>query len=108
RSSDLWLKTDYSGKILPDWKVIAHAQGGQAAIYTRDPKLNPRVVALLKKYTFGSFRILERAELDRLEAFPGAVCAIDAHTTVRENAHKISPGYAFTNSANGRVIASLG
>lgn len=63
---------------LKDWQVVAQADGGQAAIYLRDPRLAPEVIHLLRRKAQGMYRIISRPELDRLQAYPGAICALEA------------------------------
>ncbi len=69
-----WL-TLREGK-LASWRVLAHPNGGSTPIYCKDPALAGEVVELLKEHAPGRYVVLERAELDRLEAFPGALCAL--------------------------------
>lgn len=69
-----WL-TVREGKLV-DWRVIAHPNGGSTPIYCKDPALAPAVLKLLKEHAPGRYEVLERAELDRLEAFPDALCAL--------------------------------
>lgn len=102
-----WLK-EFAGKLKPDWKVIAHPSGGTAAIYSRDPKLNKKLVQLLEQNAGQAYRVIHRKELDRLEAFPGAVCAVDPMTTAPTSDGKIGPGYSIGKEAQGELIAYLG
>jgi len=69
-----WL-TLKDGK-LASWRVIAHPNGGSTPIYCKDPSLAPAVLKLLKVHAPGRYDVLERAELERLDAFPDALCAL--------------------------------
>lgn len=83
-----WLETD--GPRLKSWKVIAQAEGGQAAIYLApgtDSEFSQQVIELLRKSAPGRYTILDRKALDRLEAYPGALCALEAE-----------PGFALESS----------
>jgi predicted AlkP superfamily pyrophosphatase or phosphodiesterase len=99
-----WLKEEASSgreaKLAPDWKVATYPAAGAAAVYTRDPKLAPAIVRLLKKNARHAYRVIEREELDRLEAFPGAVCAIDPVISTG----KSGPGYSVSLEAHGPFI----
>ncbi len=100
-----WLseeRTEHGPVIAKDWKVITHGEGGAASIYTRDPKLAPQIVKLLKKMAGTVYRVIERPELDRLGAFPGAVCAIDPVTHVQAG-----PGYSVSLDAHGTFTEDL-
>lgn len=80
------------GKI-EGWRVIAHVTGGQAAIYARDAKLASKALALLTKHARGKYRVLDRAELDRLQAVPGAAFAVDPF-----------PGFAAGGAYAGELV----
>ncbi|MCM2323293.1 MAG: ectonucleotide pyrophosphatase/phosphodiesterase [Oligoflexia bacterium] len=71
-----WLTLNPNGT-LRDWKVFAELNGGQASIYLRDPALAGRVRRLLRENSAGNYRVLDRKELDRLEAFPDAFVALE-------------------------------
>lgn len=77
-----WL-TLKDGK-LASWRVLAHPNGGSTPIYCKDPALAGEVLAVVKAHAPGRYEVLERAELDRWEAFPGALCALS-----------VRPGLAF-------------
>jgi hypothetical protein len=70
-----WMKVR-EGKV-SDWVVAAHQNCGQAAVYCRDPALEPLVLELLRRNSPGLFQIVERKELDERGCFPGALCAVD-------------------------------
>jgi predicted AlkP superfamily pyrophosphatase or phosphodiesterase len=81
-----FLKLDEKGK-LAEWSACANTGGGSAGIYPRDPSdkaTNDRIVAALKsamtsRYR-GMFQVLDREALDREEAFPGAICALEGES----------------------------
>ena len=100
-----WLHEEQTSdgvKIRKDWQVITQPEGGAASIYTRDDSLAPRIVRLLKKNAGHAYRVIERAELDEREAFPGAVCAISPTTSSPGGA-----GYSVGLDAHGRFIEKL-
>jgi predicted AlkP superfamily pyrophosphatase or phosphodiesterase len=66
------------GKKLIDWKVIAQAEGGQAAIYLKDKSLEKDVLRELTRVAPGKFQILSNKVLKKLGAYPDALCALDA------------------------------
>lgn len=102
-----WLR-EKQGKAQPDWKVIARLSGSTAAIYSRDPRLAPRVIALLKRNAGSLYRVLERDELDRLGAFPGAICAADPLTSIPGPGGRQRPGYSMGNGASGPLVTDAG
>jgi predicted AlkP superfamily pyrophosphatase or phosphodiesterase len=59
------------------WQVVAHPGGGQATIYVNDKTLEPKIMEVLTQNAPGHYKILDRARLDGLHAFPGALCAVD-------------------------------
>jgi arylsulfatase A-like enzyme len=94
-----FLKVDAKGKFL-EWQAAAQTGGGSAAIYARDPSdhaTNERVVTALKSAVAsryrGIFQVLDREALDREEAFPGAICALEGE-----------PGYTMVAEAQGAVL----
>jgi predicted AlkP superfamily pyrophosphatase or phosphodiesterase len=101
-----WLRVEdqKTGKIAPDWRVITHPSGGTAAIYSRDPKLGPKIISLLRKNARGAYRVIDRRELDKLGAFPGAVCAVDLATTSPGADGKPGPGYSMGKEAQGTLL----
>jgi predicted AlkP superfamily pyrophosphatase or phosphodiesterase len=103
-----WLKEDYGSQISPDWKVQSHLSGGIASVYSRDPSLNPQIIALLKRHAGKAYRVIERPELDRLQALPGAVCAVEPATSVPLHDGKEGPGYSVGKEAHGPLIINLG
>jgi len=92
-----WLATD--GPVLKSWKVVAHAEGGQAAIYLAPGEgieLGRQVLELLRKNAPGRYTVLDREALDRLQAYPGALCALEAE-----------PGFALGGSLAGAFEVQL-
>ena len=91
-----WLKTR-SGQ-LSSWKVAAHSGGGMAGIYLqgKDPRFEDSVLKLLEQNSAGRYRVLNRAELDRLQALPHAFCALDPLN-----------GYGFSQSSDGPFVVKL-
>jgi predicted AlkP superfamily pyrophosphatase or phosphodiesterase len=73
-----WLQGPGQGSNLARWDAYVQADGGSGAVYVRDPKQAERVVRELKAAAHGRFRVLDRSELDKLGAFPGAVAALEA------------------------------
>jgi predicted AlkP superfamily pyrophosphatase or phosphodiesterase len=74
-----WLKSGPGGAVGADWQVTAHLAGSQASIYLRhgSESLAPTVLKLLRARAKGLYRVVDRKELDRLGALPGALCALD-------------------------------
>jgi predicted AlkP superfamily pyrophosphatase or phosphodiesterase len=78
------LSVDETGKI-KDWSAFVQGNGGAAAVYVRDSNdaaLRTQVEKLLRteiaaRYD-GIVRIVEREQLDQMEAFPGALMALEA------------------------------
>ncbi|MBI3795584.1 MAG: alkaline phosphatase family protein [Deltaproteobacteria bacterium] len=78
------LSIDETGKI-KDWSAFVQGNGGAAAVYVKDSNdaaLRAQVEKLLRdeiaaRYE-GIVRIVEREQLDQLEAFPGALLALEA------------------------------
>lgn len=71
-----WIRLDNDGKLI-SWDVIAQKSGGQAAIYSKNAKLNAEVVALLRANESAGFNLVEKSELNRLGAYPQAIAAIE-------------------------------
>lgn len=86
-----------NGKIADDWKVVAHPGGAQAAIFVRDKKIEGEVLKVLRDHADGIYDVLDRKKLDELEAFPGALCAVDPHQ-----------GYSMSYTPNGVLVKALG
>ncbi|MEK7689815.1 MAG: alkaline phosphatase family protein, partial [Bdellovibrionota bacterium] len=89
-----WLQEE-QGQIF-QWKAQAHPEGGLAAIYVKDRKLIPAVMAALTENAMDRYVVLDRKELDRLQAYPEACCAIEA-----------LPGYAFGSNLMGDLVTVL-
>jgi predicted AlkP superfamily pyrophosphatase or phosphodiesterase len=78
------LSVDETGKI-KDWSAFVQGNGGAAAVYVRDSNdaaLRAQVEKLLRteiaaRYD-GIVRIVEREQLDQMEAFPEALMALEA------------------------------
>jgi predicted AlkP superfamily pyrophosphatase or phosphodiesterase len=94
-----FLRADEKGKFL-DWTACANTGGASAAIYARDPAdkaTSERVVQAFKSAAAsryrGIFNVLDRDALDREEAFPGAICAIEGE-----------PGYCMETDPLGGVL----
>jgi hypothetical protein len=97
-----FLTIDSRGK-LADWTAVAHPGGGSTPIYLRDPSdgaVAARVLATLESAAAsryrGIFNVLDRAALDREEAFPGALCALEAE-----------PGFGFDPDPSGPVLVAV-
>jgi predicted AlkP superfamily pyrophosphatase or phosphodiesterase len=94
-----FLKVDEKGHFT-EWQAAANTGGAAAAIYVRDPAdkaTSERIVSALKglvasKYK-GIFQVLDRDALDKEEAFPGAICALEGE-----------PGYTMEASGQGDVL----
>ncbi|MBI1847129.1 MAG: alkaline phosphatase family protein [Candidatus Rokubacteria bacterium] len=79
----------------PTWRAAAHASGGAAAIFLRDPAdatLRARTEQALRGEAGDRYRLVSRAQLDELGAMPGAALAVEA-----------APGYAL-GGACGRTV----
>lgn len=61
------------------WTVVADVEGPQAAIYVKKPALRSTVTKLLRANASSYYKVLDRAELNRLGAYPGAACAVVAN-----------------------------
>lgn len=70
-----WLEAK-DGK-LGNWKVVAHVDGGQAAVYARDDALAREARSALSEQIRGEFEFVDRQELDARGAFPEAAFALD-------------------------------
>lgn len=92
----LFVKEGWMDPKTDEWKVIAHASGGQAAIYSKDKSLHDKIVDLLKRNANGLYEVIERRQLDELGAYPEAVCAISA-----------LEGYTITRSARGPLVSEF-
>lgn len=78
------LSVDEAGKI-KDWSAFVQGNGGAAAVYVKDSNdvaLRTQVDKLLREeisaHYDGIVRIVEREQLDQLNAFPGAIMALEA------------------------------
>jgi predicted AlkP superfamily pyrophosphatase or phosphodiesterase len=90
-----WLR--YENGRITDWKVSAHQNCGQAAVYCRDPTLRSDVIRVLQENSPGLFQVVERGKLDHLGAFPQAHCAVDC-----------LPGYSIGQDiAGGNLVTKL-
>lgn len=94
-----FLKVDEKGHFT-DWLAASNTGGASAAIYPRDPAdkaTSERIVATLKSAASsryrGIFNVLDREALDREEAFPGAICALEGE-----------PGYTMEAGATGEPL----
>lgn len=90
---------DGTGKVA-EWTAAAQTGGGSAAIYLRDPSdrvTAERVLATFRAAAAGRMKgvlnLLDRDALDREEAFPGALCALEAE-----------PGYGFDQDPKGAPL----
>lgn len=93
-----WIETqDHQIK---DWKVIAHTNCAQAAVYLKDGRVDEsfkqRVIELLQENSCGVFKVWTRDDLDRLHAFPQAICAIEAN-----------PGFSLGQDLDGLFVEDL-
>lgn len=88
-----WL-TVHKGKIR-DWQVVAHAEGGQAAIYAKDPVVGLKALRYLDNHTNGRFQVLNRKLLDKHGAYPGAIAGLEA-----------VEGVIFDEQLNGQIASS--
>jgi predicted AlkP superfamily pyrophosphatase or phosphodiesterase len=91
------LELDAEGRI-SSWSAIASSARPVAFVYLRDPSLEPRVEAIflaLSRRHGGIFRLLSRAELDRLGADPVARFALEA-----------AVGYTFDDRLAGPLLTS--
>lgn len=86
-----WIQVDQSR--IQSWQVLARTNGGSAAIYCKDPSLEPKVRHLLQQHAGGNFVILERPQLDALKTFSGAFLAVSA-----------LPGTAFTSALEAEFV----
>lgn len=93
------LSVDEKGRFT-EWSACSGTGGASAAVYVRDPSdkaLVEKVVSLFKSAAAsrykGMFNVLDREALDREEAFPGAVCALEGE-----------PGYTMETGATGGVL----
>lgn len=83
-----WIRGD-RGK-LREWQVMADVAGAVAAVYARDPAKGREALELLRaNQKKGHYRVVTREELDRFEAFPGAICALEP-----ERGYAVSPEFA--------------
>ncbi len=74
-----WLEVE-DGKVI-DWQAIAHTNCSVAPIYAKDPSRAEEIIADLRSQEGEFYRVLDRAELKSLRAFPDAICAVE--TTLR-------------------------
>lgn len=79
-----------------DWRVLAHINCGQAAVYVKDPALNHEVLNTLAELAPGRFEILDRLLLNRLGSFPEALCAVDC-----------LPGFSMGEEIEGEIFVKL-
>lgn len=79
-----------------DWEVLAHTEGGQAAVYVKDPRLHSEVLRLLDIHTDGKYRVISKEQLEKLGSYPGALCALEA-----------ADDYAFGPATSGPLIREL-
>lgn len=87
-----WIRV-IDGRIA-EWSAVAHIGCAQAAVYCRrDPQ---GVLGALERESRGLFNVVRREELDRLGAYPGALCAVDA-----------LPGYGFSDDFEGPSVFDL-
>lgn len=70
-----WITVE-NGRV-SDWKAIAHPGGGGAVIYVRDKAMNAKVMRFLREHSKGRYMIVPRSRLDKLGAYPEALCAIE-------------------------------
>lgn len=89
-----WITLDDAGKIA-SWKVVAHASGGQAAIYVKDEKLKDEVATLLEANKNLGYKIVSKAQLSKLGAYPNAMAAISG-----------LEGFTVGNSAKGETVVA--
>ena len=59
------------------FRVMAQANGGSAAIFCKDAELEGQVLSLLRQHST-LFTLVGRAQLDAMDTFPGALCAVSA------------------------------
>lgn len=103
RPATLWAKQPWASRI------VLHPAGGSAALYVRgfEPLAPQDQASLMRILRQGEkskmYRILDRDELDRLQAFPGALCALDPVTSVAGN----RPGYSISPQTSGPWIEKL-
>ncbi|MEK6707123.1 MAG: ectonucleotide pyrophosphatase/phosphodiesterase [Bdellovibrionota bacterium] len=84
-----WLSV--SAGAVKSWQVIAHAEGGQAAIYAKDHSLTNKIISVLKANAGSRYDVIERSELDKLGTYPDAICAVTA-----------KPGIALGGAVSGQ------
>jgi hypothetical protein len=101
RPATLWAREPWAPQ------VALHPAGGSAAVYARGANLpegtEAKIVALLKRRAGSAYRVLDREQLDRLKAFPGAICALDPVTRMPDG----SPGYSIKLETKGPFIEKL-
>lgn len=78
-----------------NWRVIAHASGGQAAIYVKEQKLLPEVRQILQANASAGYTVIDRAKLDRWGAYPEAAMAIEGQ-----------PGFTISGGVTGTLVSS--
>ncbi|MBC7692898.1 MAG: alkaline phosphatase family protein [Methylotenera sp.] len=81
---------------LEDWEVIAHNSCGQAAVYTKRPWLTGQILEILEAHSHGVYQILSAPKLSGLEAFPEAICAVDA-----------AEGFSMGDGFTGELVTSI-
>lgn len=91
-----WITLENDGKTIRDWKVLAHINCGQAAIYCKDEALISDVLYEVRKNAGSAYEVLDRDFLNSLHAFPGALCCIDA-----------LDGYSMGENLLGELVTSI-
>ena len=89
-----WIRLKEGTSEVESWKVIADCQGACAAIYCKDPALEPEVLKLLSNQT--GCTLVDHEALRRLGSLPLALCALSAKV-----------GYAFHGSARAEFLEEL-
>lgn len=92
-----WIKT--KGGKLSGWQVMAHPNGNQAAIYSKDMSRAPEIlrsIRQLERETGVTLKIFDTQELKQMGAFPDAVFALDPQAT-----------FSFGPNLSGPVIRKL-
>jgi predicted AlkP superfamily pyrophosphatase or phosphodiesterase len=84
-----------------DEKVWTQSEGGQVALHLRGvsgrKKLGARLLKVLHENEKGLYRVLSRADLDGLHAYPQAFCALET-----------MPGTIFDDRPSDRLLESTG
>jgi arylsulfatase A-like enzyme len=103
RPATLWASQPWASRI------VLHPAGGSAAVYVRGsvPLASKDQAKLMSILRHGqgakTYRVLGREELDRLQAFPGALCALDPVTATAGN----RPGYSIVAQTKGPLVEKL-